>query len=159
NAFLRVLTHRLQGLGKIQGQFLDRERVAEEAANAADYLLTMSIRALDYTPPVHLEFGDFVSALVTAHYQIRPDDSKYQFRRHLLESFKEYGITPSAHSTTEEGLWYPPDQRKLNYDRVHFESMLRDPDEVFRFVWENRKLLGLFAGAYSRVLSVRPCLR
>jgi hypothetical protein len=37
--------------------------------------------------------------------------------------------------------------------------MQRDPDEVFRFVWENRKVLGLCEDAYSRVQSVRPCLR
>jgi hypothetical protein len=35
----------------------------------------------------------------------------------------------------------------------------RDPDEVFRFVWENRDELGLCEDAYTRVLSVRPCLR
>jgi hypothetical protein len=44
-------------------------------------------------------------------------------------------------------------------DRTHFESMTRDPDEVFRFIWENRRALGLSDGAYTRVLSVRPCLR
>ena len=36
---------------------------------------------------------------------------------------------------------------------------MRDPDEVFRFIWENRRALGLSDGAYTRVLSVRPCLR
>jgi len=30
---------------------------------------------------------------------------------------------------------------------------------VFRFVWDNRKALKLNEDAYSRVLSVRPCLR
>jgi hypothetical protein len=37
--------------------------------------------------------------------------------------------------------------------------MLRDPEEVFRFIWENRQALCLFDGAYTRVQSVRPCLR
>ncbi len=37
--------------------------------------------------------------------------------------------------------------------------MTRDPDEVFRFVWENREIIGLSEGAFTRILSVRPCLR
>src|SRR6185369_13474720 len=50
---------------------------------------------------------------------------------------------------------------KISNDRIHFESLQRDPDEVFRFVWENRNKdgLNLYENAYSRVLSVRPCLR
>jgi hypothetical protein len=42
---------------------------------------------------------------------------------------------------------------------VHRESLERDPDEVFRFLWENRALLGLFEDAYTQVVSVRPCVR
>ncbi len=38
--------------------------------------------------------------------------------------------------------------------------MRSDKDEVFRFLWENRKdLLELRDGAYTEVLSVRPCVR
>jgi hypothetical protein len=37
--------------------------------------------------------------------------------------------------------------------------MQRDPDEVFGFIWENRKALRIYEGAYGQVLSVRPCLR
>jgi len=58
----------------------------------------------------------------------------------------------------EPGAWDPPES-DLNFERTHFESMQRDPDEVFRFVWDNRKALKLNEDAYSRVLSVRPCLR
>jgi hypothetical protein len=134
--------------------------VAEEAAEAADYLLTMAIRALDYTPPIHLGFGDFLSALLTADYEIRPDDSKYYFRRHLLESFQHYGIPPSSSGSQmpEAGLWQPP-PREMVYDRLRFHALSRDPDEMFRFVWENRETLKLSDDAYIRVESLRPCLR
>ena len=158
NAFLNVVVDRLDKLGRIEGKFFDRERVAEEAAESADYLLTMSIRALDYTPPVHIEFPDFLSALVTADHEIRPDDSKYQFRKNLIASFRQYGIKPDARTSKPEGFWLPPTGRVVN-DRIRFESMTRDPDEVFRFVWENRVTLGLSEGAFTRILSVRPCLR
>ena len=158
NAFVEVWTTRLQSLGRIQGKYFDRERIAEEAADAADYLLTMSIRALDYTPPVHLEFGDFLSALLTADYEIRPDDSKYRYRDSLRRSFARFRIAPASPGGPEEGIWLPS-LGDVNYECVHFDSMTRDRDEVFRFVWENRRGLGLFEGAYTRVETLRPCLR
>jgi len=159
NAFLHVWAERLEALGQVRPGYLDRGRVVEEGANAADYLLTMAIRALDYCMPVHMEFRDFVSALLTADHEIRPDDSKYNFRAHLRKSFRDYGVEPSAKGeASEPGLWHPPYGR-LCTDRTHFESMQRDRDEVFRFIWENRKTLELYQGVYTRVLSVRPCLR
>jgi hypothetical protein len=169
NAFLKVWCKRLEKLGNASGVksrstqtpkgFLDRERVIEEGASIADYLLTMSIRALDYTPPTDLEFCDYLSALLTADHEIRPDDSKYSFRKLLLESFKAYGINPTSKARgSEEGIWEPPDC-VLRYDRTRFDSLTRDPDEVFRFIWENRGELGLEEDAYTRVLSVRPSVR
>jgi hypothetical protein len=169
NAFLRIWRERLKGLSAatIPGsnrqtareRFLDRQRVVEEGAAVAEQLITMSIRALDYTPPTDLEFCDFLSALLTGDYEIRPDDSKYEFRKALKESFLAYGMAPTSnYGGDEEGIWEPPNHT-LRYDRTRFESLTRDPDEVFRFIWENREALGLEAGAYTRVLSVRPCMR
>jgi hypothetical protein len=143
NAFLTVWANRLRDLGEVERGYLDLGRVVEEGAAAADYLLTMSIRALDYAPPVNLEFCDFLSAIITSDREINPSDSKYHFRDILRESFVDYGIDPASEGVPGElGTWDPP-QSGLNYDRTHFESMQRDPDE----------------DAYSRVLSVRPCLR
>lgn len=159
NAFLSVWVKRLQGLGEIEKGYLDRRRVVEEGASIADYLLTMAIRALDYTPPVNLEFCDYLSAVLTSDREINPDDSKYEFRETLRKSFVSYGIDPASKGIPSElGVWDPP-EADLNYERTHFEFMQRDPDEVFRFIWENRRLLRLNDDAYSRVLSVRPCLR
>ena len=88
----------------------------------------------------------------------------YQFRRHLLQSFRRYGLRPTSPGTAAEpGIWAPPEVdlpgKPLDYSRTHFEALQRDPDEVFRFIWENRAALRLYDGAFSRVLSVRPCLR
>ena len=49
--------------------------------------------------------------------------------------------------------------QELTYSRTRFESLTRDPDEVFRFLWENRGALGLVDGVFTHVNSVRPCLR
>ncbi|MGO9463736.1 MAG: hypothetical protein ACLQIB_06640 [Isosphaeraceae bacterium] len=164
NAFLEVWTRRLKTLGDGQSQRLHRERVAEEGSRAADYLLTMTIRGLDYCPPVHLDFGDFLSAILTADAEIRPNDATYGFREELRKSFLAYGIKPASaeRSTGEPGLWQPAEERSsrpLTYSRTRFESLTRDPDEVFRFLWENRDALGLVDGVFTHVNSVRPCLR
>jgi hypothetical protein len=37
--------------------------------------------------------------------------------------------------------------------------MRSDKDEVFRFLWDNRTKFALRPGAYTEVLSVRPCTR
>jgi hypothetical protein len=119
----------------------------------------MVIRALDYAPPVHLEFCDFLSAILTSDREINPNDSKYKFRETLRKSFISYGIDPASSGTeTEPGIWNMP-AGQISNDRIHFESLQRDPDEVFRFIWENWNVLGLSKEAYTRVLSVRPCLR
>jgi hypothetical protein len=159
NAFLEVWTKRIEKLshGKARGSKLDLQSVVEEGANAADQLLTMAIRALDYAPPTDLQFCDYLSALITADKEVAPDDSKYGYRRILLESFARYGLKPPL-SANSDGSWRMFD-KEITYDRSHFESMLRDPDEVFRFIWENRKALDLDDRAYTKVISVRPCLR
>jgi hypothetical protein len=160
NAFLQVWSNRLSSLGEVSPGYLDRQRVVEEGAEVADYLLTMTIRAIDYTPPVNLEFCDFLSAMLTSDREINPDDSKYQFRKILRETFVSYGIDPASKGTpSEPGIWEAPREGEFSYGRTHHESMQRDPDEMFRFIWDNRKALRLYEGAFSRVLSVRPCLR
>lgn len=131
-------------------------RVAEEGADVADALATMWIRAVDYMPPVHVRFGDALSAALTADFEVRPDDRRFQLRRHMRASFETFGFSPA--SPRKNGLWEPPPPG-LVYDRVRFESMKTDEDEVFRFIWENRGLLKLDPRAYTQVLNVRPSTR
>jgi hypothetical protein len=138
-------------------RFIDRMSAAEEGARAADYLLTVAIRALDYTPTVHVDFPTYLSAMITADREVRPEDDP-PLRAALIRSFGRFGIAPA--SPAKHGGWLPPPEDvAFTFDRTRFESMQRDPDEVFRFVWENRKQLSLYDGAYTRVLSVRPCFR
>jgi hypothetical protein len=120
----------------------------------------MLIRALDYMPPVHVEFGDVLSATVTADSEIRPDDSRYHFRAHLLAGCAAFDIQPASTRGDVPGAWlHAPSGLRL--DRIHFDSLRSDADEVFRFVWENRakERLDLHEEAYTKVQSVRPCLR
>src|ERR1700754_1955596 len=158
NAFLNVWNARVKKIerGKCGGM-LDLELVVEQGAEAADHLLTMAIRALDFAPPTDLQFYDYLSALLTADKDLVPDDTRYNYRDILLKSFAEYGVEPAS-INSPDGSWEGCDA-DLTYDRSHFESMMRDPDEIFRFIWENRDELKLHEQAYTKVISVRPCLR
>jgi hypothetical protein len=158
NAFLQVWRARIDQLERgRRGARLDLQMVVEQGADAADQLLTMAIRALDYSPPTDLQFSDYLSALITADRELVPDDGKYQYRKILLQSFRDYGVKPASFNSPD-GSWEACNAQ-LTYDRSHFESMMRDPDEVFRFIWENREELKLEEHAYTKVTSVRPCLR
>ncbi|MDQ3749879.1 MAG: hypothetical protein M3367_12855 [Acidobacteriota bacterium] len=160
NAFVGIWRERIEKLIKDDNNkekdFVDRSLVAEAGANVADHLLTMAIRALDYTPPTDIKFADYVSAFLTADYEAVPDDSRFNYRQHVLKSFRDYKIEPASH--LPDGIW-EMETANFKYDRTHFDSLLREPNEVFRFIWDNRKALGIDERAYTRVESVRPCLR
>jgi|tagenome__1003787_1003787.scaffolds.fasta_scaffold20958470_2 hypothetical protein len=156
-AFLSAWVARIQKLGSNEADsFLDIGLAAEQGADIADVMLTMAIRAIDYTPPIHICFGDFLSAMLTADSEVRADDSRYNLRKTLREVMGQYGIRPS--SDTPDGRWKPPPD-KLTRDGSHFGSLQSDPTEMFRLVWKNRDLLGLDENAFTRVASVRPCVR
>jgi hypothetical protein len=155
-AFVETWTRRVASLGGRRDPYLDLERVAEEGATIADLLLTMAIRALDYTPPIHIEFGTYLSALLTADAEVRNDDSRYKLRDGLKTWFGRYGIAPAA--GTRDGTWTPT-PLQLGREGVRFGSLQTDPIEMFRLVWANRRKLKLTPTAYTRVASVRPCLR
>jgi hypothetical protein len=156
HAFITAWGTRIHSLTTHGNQKYSLARVAEEGADLAEVLVTMWIRGLDYMPPVHVEFGDALSGALTADLEVRPDDTRYNLRKHTRDAFKAFGFAPAGR--TIDGTWdVPPSD--LNYENVRFESMRTDKDEVFRFIWDNRAKLELRSGAYTQVLSVRPCTR
>ncbi len=85
------------------------ERLAQEAATLAGYFLTLCIRALDYCPPVDINFGDYLRALVTAEKDMTPTDEK-SLRVALISAFRERGIFPADvnNLTVDALMWRPP---------------------------------------------------
>jgi hypothetical protein len=157
NAFLDIWLQRLDKIGTFAGGKKDRSLVVEQGARVAGHLLTMSIRALDYCPPTDIWFSDYLSALLTVDREVVPDQGQYNYRQALLKSFAGYGIKP-AHGTDKDGTWWQC-TADFRYGRSHFEAMLRDPEEVFRFIWENRHALNVREDSYIEVQSVRPSIR
>jgi len=158
--FIKAWSHYALGAGLGGQKRFPVRRIARAGADVADLLATMWIRAVDYMPPVHLEFGDALSAALTADFEVRPDDSRYELRKHMRDSFGAFGFAPASNRPDGTGMWRQPPPG-LKYDRVRFEALKTDKDEVFRFIWDNRepKLLNLRDGAYTQVLSVQPSIR
>jgi hypothetical protein len=158
-AFAAIWAARLKQLGLVAGGMVNRERAIEDGADLADALLAMAIRALDYCPPCDLSFRDYLTALLTADRELRRDDGRWGLRVALRKSFSAFGIEP-VEAADADGCWNGPARpHELRYHRTHFESMRRDSQEVFRFVWENQGRLCVDPSAYTQVISVRPCLR
>ena len=76
---------------------------------AADHVLNMCIRALDYCPPVDIDFGDYLRALITADRDLVPDDDR-RYRVAFIEAFRRRGIYPQGvRSLSAESLcWAGP---------------------------------------------------
>jgi subtilisin family serine protease/quinol monooxygenase YgiN len=88
------------------------EKLAEAASKSATHVLTMCVRALDYSPPVDITFGEFLRAIITADYDlVRDDDMGYRVA--FIEAFRHRGI-------------YPRDLRTLSVESLRWRSPLED---------------------------------
>jgi hypothetical protein len=91
-------------------------RFADEAATSARHILRMCVRALDYTPPVDMTFGEYLRALITGdHDLVRDDDLHY--REAVIDAFTAWGIRPlDVRSwSVESMIWQRPDTQGLPY--------------------------------------------
>jgi hypothetical protein len=91
------------------------KRLSVEACEIANKLMLTCIRALDYCPPLDLNFGDYLRALITADVEHNPEDEE-GLRFALLESFRAWGIVPHDVNTYSVGslMWKSP--------REHYEN-------------------------------------
>ncbi len=70
-------------------------RLADEAAKAASHVLSMCVRALDYCPPVDLNYGDYLRALITADKELVANDV-HNYRIAFINAFRKRGIFPGG---------------------------------------------------------------
>ena len=91
------------------------QRLSDEAAKTATHMLHMCIRALDYCPPVDIDFGDYLRALITADLELVTDD-RYAYRLALIEAFRKRGIYPRdiRNLSVESLTWYAPTEEEQN---------------------------------------------
>ncbi len=83
-------------------------RVARTAARTAERVFNICIGAFDYLPPVDVTFGDYLRALVTADFDVFPEDEVH-LRANLIEGFRARGIYPrGVVSLTDRSLRIEP---------------------------------------------------
>lgn len=89
-----------------------REVLAGQARKLASQFLSICIRAIDYCPPVDLELGEFLRAVITADSDLVPDDP-WGYREAWIDAFACRGIFPRGATTLSEDslLWRPPEVR------------------------------------------------
>jgi len=85
-------------------------RLADEASKSAQHVLNMCIRALDYCPPVDINFGDYLRAIITADTDLHCED-ELGYRIAFIEAFRRRGIYPRDIRTLSE--------ESLSWDIVH----------------------------------------
>ncbi len=91
----RIASH---GSGVLRQGDLDpdlKKRLAAEAAQCARRVLRICIRAMDYTPPVNVDMGDYLRAILTADHDLFPKDEQ-GYRDAFIEAFTAWGILPEG---------------------------------------------------------------
>jgi hypothetical protein len=158
--------------------------LADEASALASQFLSICIRAIDYCPPVDVRLGEYLRALITADYNLVPDDP-WGYREAWTEAFSRHRIyPPNVRTLAEDELrWQPPmpeipAEPALSFARLQFvgdpgcpadaKELKRQADEVGRLVSLHLEQFGLMdprsAGPNEHadppcVQSVRSCRR
>jgi hypothetical protein len=115
--------------------------LSKEASKISQHILNMCIRSSDYWPPVDVDFGDFLRALITADTDLVTDD-RNSYRLAVIDAFRQYGIYPrDVRSLSEESLvWKTPNEE----EQKAFRKVFRSPEGLRRLApdWgltENRE--------------------
>lgn len=116
------------------------DALAQEASDVAGQMLNVCIRAIDYCPPVDMELGEYLRALITADGDIERRD-KWGFREALMRSFRRRRIVPdNVQFLSEDAMrWQPPDEPlvipELAFRNLRFAGepgQPADADELIR---------------------------
>ena len=120
DAFLAIVARRTADLIRIATNGTGRlpegalhpdlvNRLTEETCTAAHHVLEICIRALDYCPSVDITFGEYLRALITADFDVRPEDP-LGYRIAFMEAFQKRGIPVRDVRTisTESLVWNAP---------------------------------------------------
>lgn len=130
DAFCEVFEHRTgrikRSLATYQGR-LSHESVhwlAQQASALARKFLNIIIRAIDYCPPFHCTFGEYLRALITADYDLVGEEGVL-YREVIVASFRRYGVTvPDVPTLSVESLlWKPPQAGRIEIPELRFRNL------------------------------------
>lgn len=128
-------------------------RLTTEAVKAASHVLRMCIRAVDYLPPVDINFGDYLRALITADADLVTNDDR-GYRIAVIEAFRRRGIFPRdcRSLSVDSLLWERPDTPiKIDWlededfpyladRREIYETAGRRCANLYNWLWDNAKI-------------------
>lgn len=137
-------------------------RLTAETCKAAQHVLRICIRALDYAPPVDITFGEYLRALITADVDFVPDDS-YGYRTAFMEAFRNRGILPrDVRTISQESLTWgtldetrPPWLKGLLKDIDLSWDQGSDRSTIFQRNEENRRVFWI---GLKRIFDEDPCV-
>ena len=102
--------------------------LAKEASELASQFLSICIRAIDYCPPIDIELGEYLRAVITADQALVPSDP-WNYREALIDAFRVRGIyPPGVDNLSEDSLvWREPARRiptsdSLTFGRLRFRG-------------------------------------
>jgi len=91
--YFRVAGISLDDVGKAAMPDELLKLVAQEASDIAGHFLDICIRAIDYCPPVDMDLGEYLRALITADTDVVANDP-WCYRESLMRSFQRRRIFP-----------------------------------------------------------------
>lgn len=150
-------------------------RLAKEARRTAGHFLNICIRAIDYCPPVDVDFGDYLRAMITADKDVVPDDT-WNYRTALIDAFRKHGIYPKGvFSLAEDSLICDVPERldtqenqfsKIRFDKAPQEAFTKNAESLYidifkRFIdtGKNKAELNLVENEEYEIESVQPLRR
>lgn len=98
--------------------------LAKEAVKIAKRFLNISIRAIDYCPPFHCTFGEYLRALLTADRDVTGEEG-VPYREIVIGSFRRFGITvPDVPTLSEDSLlWKSPRSGTITIPELRFRAL------------------------------------
>lgn len=137
------------------------KRLAKEAAKSAQHILRMCIRAMDYVPPVDVDFGDYLRAIITADHDLYPEDDK-KYRLAVIEAFSSWGIYAKGVPVITENalLWDSLENAVANrteFDpldefEAEFGVLVSRPNNILAGLREEQSMQGAEGRKFFRAL-------
>lgn len=115
------------------------ELLAAHAVRIANQFMLLVIRAVDYCPPVDLQLGEYLRALLTADYDLVPDD-EWGYREALVRAFRRHGVRVEGVLDLSEDalLWRGPERRLPRIPGLSRSDSIEDVKSLLQTILKRR---------------------
>ena len=113
--------------GELSAELL--EELARVICKVASEFKAICIRAVDYCPPVDINFGDYLRAMITADATLVAEDP-YGYREALVNAFRRRQIYPRYVKTMSQNalLWSAPERALPRLEELSLGQLVFDGD-------------------------------